>query len=172
MVYTDAHPHSSTFWPARVGDPSPACLPDASYTCITVEAAAWLEGGSRVCDQCPGGDPFSLWADSIFLLFVYTSTARPYLLQQANNQLVHNFFSQQNTSLFLSFWTGFICGWPRPVSSRSAKQLLVWLKVTPYYNHCKHYTCQPGPPADRLFKLSKTDAVKAHMHVQHNLSTP
>ena len=23
---------------------------------LKIEAAAWLEGGSRVCDQCPGGD--------------------------------------------------------------------------------------------------------------------
>ena len=23
---------------------------------LKVEAAAWLEGGSRVCDQCPGED--------------------------------------------------------------------------------------------------------------------
>ena len=34
---------------------------------LKVEAAAWLEGGSRVCDQCPGEDEHvqnegSLWA--------------------------------------------------------------------------------------------------------------
>ena len=29
------------------------------------------------------------------------SAARPFLLQQVNNQLVHNFLSQQNTRLFL-----------------------------------------------------------------------
>ena len=28
-----AHPHSSIFWPARVGDPPPACQPDAFNTC-------------------------------------------------------------------------------------------------------------------------------------------
>jgi ribosomal protein S14 len=45
------------------------------------------------------------------------------LLQQVNNQLVHYILSQQNTRLSFSFWAyGFICGWPRPVSSRSAKQ--------------------------------------------------
>jgi hypothetical protein len=33
------------------------------------------------------------------------------------------FLSQQNNRLSFSFWAhGFICGWPRPVSSRSAKQ--------------------------------------------------
>ena len=30
---TDAHPHSSIFWPARVDNPPPACLPDALNTC-------------------------------------------------------------------------------------------------------------------------------------------
>ena len=41
-----------------------------------------------------------------------------------NNQLVHNFYSQQSRKTFpLPFWThGSICGWPRPVSSRSVKQ--------------------------------------------------
>jgi hypothetical protein len=29
------------------------------------------------------------------------------------------------------------------------------------------YTCQPGPPAERLFIFLDLDAVKAHMHVQH-----
>jgi hypothetical protein len=50
--------------------------------------------------------PSGLRAEELFLLFVYTffegfSTARPFLLQQVNNQLVHNFLSQQNTRLFL-----------------------------------------------------------------------
>ena len=30
---TDAHPHSSIFWPARVDNPPPACIPDTIYTC-------------------------------------------------------------------------------------------------------------------------------------------
>ena len=47
----------------------------------------------------------------------------PFLLQQVNNQLVHDFLSKQNKTFSFSFWTyKFICGWPRPVSSRSAKQ--------------------------------------------------
>jgi ribonuclease HI len=32
-INTDAHPHSSIFWPARVENPSPACLPDTLNTC-------------------------------------------------------------------------------------------------------------------------------------------
>jgi hypothetical protein len=31
------------------------------------------------------------------------------------------------------------------------------------------YTCQSGPPAERLSISSDLDAVKAHMHVQHKL---
>ena len=30
-------------------------LPLRAHT-LQVEAAAWLEGGSRICDQCPGED--------------------------------------------------------------------------------------------------------------------
>jgi hypothetical protein len=32
-INTDAHPHSSIFWPARMENPLPACLPDALNTC-------------------------------------------------------------------------------------------------------------------------------------------
>jgi len=32
-IITDARPHSSIFWPARVQNPSPACLPDILSTC-------------------------------------------------------------------------------------------------------------------------------------------
>ena len=32
-IYTDAHPHSSIFWPARVENPPPACLLDTFNTC-------------------------------------------------------------------------------------------------------------------------------------------
>jgi ribonuclease HI len=32
-INTDAHPHSSVFWPARVENPPPACLPDTLNTC-------------------------------------------------------------------------------------------------------------------------------------------
>jgi len=108
---------------------------------LKVEAAAWLEDGSCVCDQCPGEDEHvqnevhallicqdhrvcELRKDFSFLFtpfFEDFSAAQPFLLQQVNNQLVHDFLSQHNNRLFL-FLSGFICGWPRPVSSRSAKQ--------------------------------------------------
>ena len=91
-----------------------------AYT-LKVEAAAWLEEGSCVCDQCPGEDEHvqnevhallfcqdlrvcELRKHFSFLItpfFEDFSTAQPFLLQQANNQLVHDFLSQQNNRLFL-----------------------------------------------------------------------
>ena len=88
---------------------------------LKVEAAAWLEDGSCVCDQCPGEDEhvqnevhailifqdhrdcelrkhFSLQLTPFFEDF---SAAQPFLLQQVNNQLVHDFLSQQNNRLLL-----------------------------------------------------------------------
>jgi hypothetical protein len=88
---------------------------------LKVEAAAWHKDGSCVCDQCPGEDGtcsergacsltcqdhrvcelrkhFSFLFTPIFEDF---SAAQPFLLQQVNNQLVHDFLSQQNTRLFL-----------------------------------------------------------------------
>ena len=90
---------------------------------LKVEAAAWLENGSCVCDQCPGEDEqvqnevqallfcqdhrvcelrkhFSFLCTPFFEDF---SAARPCLLQQVNNQLVHDFLSQQNNSFSISF---------------------------------------------------------------------
>ena len=88
---------------------------------LKVEAAAWLEDGSCVCDQCPGEDEHvqnevhallicrdhrvcELRKHFSFLftpLFEDFSAAQPFLLQQVNNQLVHDFLSQHNNRLFL-----------------------------------------------------------------------
>jgi hypothetical protein len=88
---------------------------------LKVEAAAWHKDGSCVCDQCPGEDEhvqnevhallicqdhrvcelrkhFSFLFSPFFEDF---SAAQPFLLQQVNNQLVHDFLSQQNNRLFL-----------------------------------------------------------------------
>jgi hypothetical protein len=43
-------------------------------------------------------------------LFEDFSAARPFLLQQVNNQLVHNFLSQQNTPLFCELKDLFVAG--------------------------------------------------------------
>jgi len=91
---------------------------------LKAEAAAWLEDGSCVRDQCPGEDEHV--QNEVYALlfcqdhrvcelrkhfsFLFTpfledfSAAQPFLLQQVNNQLVHDFLSQQNNklSLFLS----------------------------------------------------------------------
>ena len=85
---------------------------------LKVEAAAWrLEDGSCVCDQCPGEDEHVQNEVHALLIcqdhrvrelrkhfsFLFTPffedfppAVQPFLLQQVNNQLVHNILSQQN----------------------------------------------------------------------------
>ena len=89
---------------------------------LKVEAAAWLEYGSRVCDQSPGEDDrvqnevhallfcqdhriINLRKHFSFLFapFEDFSAAQPFSQQQVNNQLVHDFLSQQNTIYTFSF---------------------------------------------------------------------
>jgi hypothetical protein len=69
-------------------------------------------------------------------LFFYFSAVQPFLLQQVNDQLVHNILSQQNTRLFLflsRLMDLFVAG---RVQSAADHQT-TWLKVTPHCNHCK-----------------------------------
>jgi hypothetical protein len=88
---------------------------------LKVEAAAWLEDGSCVCNQCPGEDEHVQNEVPALLIcqdhrvcelrkhfsFLFTpffegfSAAQPFLLQQVNNQLVHDFLSQQSNMLFI-----------------------------------------------------------------------
>ena len=88
---------------------------------LKVEEAAWLEDGSRECDQCPGEDEhvqnevhallfcqdhrvceLRKYFPFLFLPFFEDfPAAQPFLLQQVNNQLVHDFLSQQNNRLIL-----------------------------------------------------------------------
>ena len=88
---------------------------------LKVEAAAWHEDGSCVCDQCPDEDEHvqnevhallicqdhrvcELRKHFCFLFSLFFedfSAAQPFLLQQVNNQLVHDFLSQRNTRLLL-----------------------------------------------------------------------
>jgi len=122
---------------------------------LKVEAAAWHEDGSCVCDQCPGEDEhvqnevhallicqdhrvcelrkhFSFLFSPFFEDF---SAAQPFLLQQVNNQLVHDFLSQQNNGhfLFLSVLMDYL--WLAETSQQPISQT-TWLKVTPHCNHC------------------------------------
>ena len=88
---------------------------------LKVEAAAWLEDGSCVCDQCPGENEHVQNEVHAILFcqdhrvcelrkhfsFLFTpffedfSAAQPFLLRHVNNQLVHAFLSQQSTRIFL-----------------------------------------------------------------------
>jgi len=122
---------------------------------LKVEAAAWHEDGSCVCDQCPGEDEdvqnevhallicqdhrvCELRKHFSFLLtpfFEDFSAAQPFLLQQVNNQLVHDFLSQQNDRLFL-FLSLWIYLWLAETSQQPISHT-TWLKVPP---HCNHYT--------------------------------
>ena len=87
---------------------------------LKVEAAAWLEDGSCVCDQCPGEDGNAqnevhallfcqdhrvceLRKHFSFCLHLFLRTfSSPTLFAATGQQpTVHNFLSQQNTRLFL-----------------------------------------------------------------------
>jgi len=120
---------------------------------LKVEAAAWLKDVSCVCDQCPGEDEHvqnevhallicqdhrvcELRKHFSFLFSPYFedfSAAQPFLLQQVNNQLVHDFLSQQNNRLFLflsELMDLFVAG-----RDQSAADQPNNLKVTPHCNH-------------------------------------
>ena len=124
-----------------------------AHTFLKVEAAAWLEDGSCVCDQCPGEDEHVQNELHALLLcqdhrvcelrkhfsFLFTpffedcSAAQPFLLQQVNNQLVHDFLSQQSTSidrLFLSLSELMDLLWLEETSQQPISQT-TRLKVTP-----------------------------------------
>ena len=116
---------------------------------LKVEAAAWLEDGSCVRGQCPGEDEhvqnelhallfcqdhrvcelrkhFSFLFTPFFGLF----SSPTFLLQQVNNQLVHNFLSQQNTIPYLFFLSLWIHLWLAETSQQPTSQT-TWLKVIP-----------------------------------------
>jgi len=125
---------------------------------LKVEAAAWLEDGVCVCDQCLGWRwtcsergacsfilprPSSLWAEETFFLSVNTFFWRllnspTLLLQQVNNQLVHDFLSQQpEQKTFFLFWALWIYLWLAETSQQPISQT-TWLKHTPHCNQCNH----------------------------------
>ena len=71
----------------------------------------------------------SLWAEETLYLSVYTFSwglfSSPTLFAATGQQPTWSWFpfSAEQLTFSFSFWAyGFICGWPRPVSSRSAKQ--------------------------------------------------
>ena len=110
---------------------------------LKVEAAAWLEDGSCVCDQCPGEDEhvqnevhallicqhieFVSWGNTfpfcLHLLLRTFQQPNPFCCNRSTTKLFMIPFLSRTIDFFfffLSLWI--ICGWPRPVSSRSAKQ--------------------------------------------------
>ena len=125
---------------------------------LKVEAAAWHEDGSCVCDQCPGEDEHVQNEVHALLFcqdhrvrelrkhffFLFTpfyedfSAAQPFLLQQVKNQLVHDFLSQQNNRpfLFLSeLMDLFVAG--RDQSAADQPNYLA--EGHPHCNHCNHW---------------------------------
>jgi hypothetical protein len=71
------------------------------------------------------------------------SAAQPFLLQQVNDQLVHDFLSSRTKDFFflLSLW---IYLWLAETSQQPISQT-TWLKVTPIVtNVIMHYTCAPS----------------------------
>ena len=124
---------------------------------LKVEAASWLEDGSCECDQCPGEDEHVqnevhalLFCQDLRVCelrkhfsFLFTpffedfSAAQPCLLQQVNNQLVHDFLSQQNNRLFLflsELMDLFVAG--RDQSGADQPNYLAEGHFTPHCNHC------------------------------------
>ena len=123
---------------------------------LKVEAAAWLEGGSLVCDQCPGEDEHVqnevhdlLFCQDhrVFELrkhFPFLVTPFLRIFQQPNpiccnrsttNLFMISFFSRTLYFLFLSLWINL---WRAETSQQPISQT-TWLESTPHYNHCNHY---------------------------------
>ena len=73
--------------------PSPVPLIFLAFSLV------WLQAFSQASAQMPSRGIYS----DVTLPYLTFSAAQPFLLQQVNHQLVHDFLSQQNNRLFL-FW--------------------------------------------------------------------
>ena len=71
------------------------------------------------------------------MLFEDFLAAQPFLLQQVNNQLVHDFLSQQKIAFFFFFLSLWIYLWLAETSQQPISQT-TWLRVNPHCNHCNH----------------------------------
>ena len=109
---------------------------------LKVEAAAWLEDGSCVCDQRPGEDMFKTrcmlfyfaktiefvsWGDIFpFCLHLFLRTFQqpnPFRCSRSTTNLFIRSFLSRTIDIFSFFLSLWIYLWlARPVSSRSAKQ--------------------------------------------------
>ena len=83
-------------------------------------------GGVTQHDSSVYHRPSSLWAEETLFLSVFTFFwglfSSPTLFAATGQHQLCSWFPFSAEQLTFSFWAyGFICGWPRPVSSRSAK---------------------------------------------------
>jgi hypothetical protein len=118
------------------------------------EAAAWLEDGSCVCDQCLGEDEhvqnevhanlfcqdhrvcelrkhFSFLFTSFFEDF---SAANPFCCNRSTTSLFMISFLSKTIDIFFFFLSLWIYLWLAETSQQPISQT-TWLKVTPHCNH-------------------------------------
>jgi len=122
---------------------------------LKVEAAAWLEDGSCVRDQCPGEDEHV--QNEVHALLIcqdhrvcelrklFSFLFTPYLrtFQQPNpfccNRLTTNLFMISFLSRTIEFFFFFLSLWIYLWLAETSQQPIsqtTWLKVTPHCNHC------------------------------------
>jgi hypothetical protein len=128
---------------------------------LKFEAAAWLEDGFRVCDQCPGDDEhvqnevhallscqdhrvceLRKHISFLFTPFIEDFSANPFCYNRLttnfkqHRDVVHKFLFLSRTDFFSYFLSLWIYLWLAETSQQPINQT-TWLKVTPYCNHCK-----------------------------------
>ena len=122
---------------------------------LKVEAAAWHEDGSCVCDQCPGEDEreqnevhallicqdleFVSWGNTFpFCLHLFLRTF-PFCCNRSTTNLFMISFLSRTIDFFFFFLSLCIYLW---LAETSQQPIMIsqttWLKVTPNCNHCNH----------------------------------
>ena len=108
---------------------------------LNVEAAAWHEDGSCVCDQCPGEDEHvqnEVHALLICHLFLRTfQQPNPFCCNRSTTNLFMISFPSRTIDFFFFFLSLWIYLWLAETSQQPISQT-TWLKVTPHCNHCNH----------------------------------
>ena len=123
---------------------------------LKVEAAAWLEDGSCVCDQCPGEDEHvqnevqalllcqdhqvcELWKHFSFLFTPFLRTFQqpnPFCCNRSTTNLFMISFLSRTINFFFFFLSLWIYLWLAETSQQPISQT-TWLKVTPHCNHLR-----------------------------------
>jgi len=124
---------------------------------LKVEEAAWLEDGSRECDQCPGEDEHvqnnahallfcqdhrvcELREHFSFLFSPFLRTFQqpnPFCCNRSTTNLFMIFFLSRTIDFFFFFLSLWIYLWLAETSQQPISRT-TWLKVTPHCNHCNH----------------------------------